>query len=67
MLEARIRERDATLSDSEVRERLEIARQEIEEDAKEYDHVIDNEQGKLTDAVERVVEILTKKGYTLNS
>lgn len=66
-LEKRIRERDKTLSENELHERIEIARQEVEEDAKEYDYVITNEQGKLDEAVEHTVEILKKEGYTLTS
>lgn len=66
-LEARIRERDKTLTDSELHERIEIARQEVEEDAKEYDYTITNEQGKLDEAVDSAVEILKKEGYTLIS
>ncbi len=66
-LEARIRERDKTLTDAELHERIEIARQEVEEDAKEYDYTIMNEQGKLSEAVEAAVEILKKEGYTLIS
>ena len=66
-LEARIRERDKTLSDTELHERIEIARQEVEEDAKEYDYTIMNEQGKLDEAVDAAVEILKKEGYTLTS
>lgn len=66
-LEARIRERDKTLTDAELRERIEIARQEVEEDAKEYDYTIMNEQGKLTEAIDNAVEILKKEGYTLTS
>lgn len=66
-LEARIRERDKTLTEAELRERIAIARQEVEEDAKEYDYAILNEQGKLAEAVEDTVEILKKEGYTLTS
>jgi guanylate kinase len=66
-LEARIRERDKTLTDAELRERIAIARQEVEEDAKEYDYTITNEQGKLDEAVEHAVEILKKEGYNLRA
>lgn len=66
-LEARIRERDKTLTDTELHERIEIARQEVEEDAKEYDYSILNEQGKLQEAIDNTVEILKKEGYTLTS
>jgi guanylate kinase len=64
-LEARIRERDTTLTEEELRERIAIARQEVEEDAKEYDYTIMNEQGKLSEAIDHAVEILRKEGYTL--
>lgn len=64
-LAARIRERDKTLTDKELQERLDIAQQEVEEDAKEYDYTIMNEQGKLDETVENTVEILKKEGYSL--
>jgi len=66
-LEARIRERDKTLTEAELHARIEIARQEVEEDAKEYDFTILNEQGKLDEAIDHAVEILKKEGYTLTS
>lgn len=65
VLEARIRGRDHTLSDEEVHARFDIAEQETKEDAPQYDYQIRNDQGKLDAAVEAVVEILRKEGYTL--
>jgi guanylate kinase len=62
-----MRQRDPNLTDAEVSERLEIARQEMEEDAPQYDMIIENEDGKLKEAIERVVEIVRKEGYNLGT
>jgi guanylate kinase len=62
--EKRLRER-APMTDAEWNERREHTRREIEEDAPFYDYQIANEDGKLDEAIERVVEILKKEGYTL--
>ena len=64
--EQRVRAR-APMSDIEWQERLAHTKREIEEDAPWYDYRITNEDGKLEAAVEKVVEILTKEGYTLNT
>lgn len=62
--EERIRAR-APMSDAEWQERKEFTEREIREEAPWYDYQIKNEDGKLDEAVEKVVEILKKEGYTL--
>lgn len=62
--EQRIRAR-APMSDAEWNERREFTKREIEEEAPWYDYRIENEDGKLDDAVGQVVEILKKEGYSL--
>lgn len=63
VLESRIRARKAGMPQEELERRLALAKKEIEEDAPWYDHRIVNEEDKLEDAVEKVVEILRKEGY----
>ena len=67
LLEKRMRHRDPSLGNAEVSERMQIAQQEIEEDAPKYDVIIKNEDGKLNEAIERVVELLQKEGYNLGN
>jgi guanylate kinase len=67
ILEKRMRQRDHNLTDAEVSERLEIARQEMEEDAPQYDMIIENPDGRLRETIDRVVEIVRKEGYNLGN
>ena len=62
--EKRIRSR-APMSDAEWQERKEFTVREVREEAPWYDYRITNEDGKLSDAIDKVVEILKKEGYTL--
>jgi len=64
--EARIRAR-APMSDEEWAERAEFTRREIEKEAPWYDYRIANEDGKLQEAAQQVVDILVKEGYQLQS
>lgn len=64
--EKRIRAR-APMSDTEWQERAAFTRREMEEEAPWYDYRITNEDGKLDEAVESVIEILRKEGYTLET
>lgn len=63
MLETRIRARHANMPKDELEKRLALAKKEIEEDAPWYDYRIVNEEGKLDEAVDNVIEILKKEGY----
>jgi guanylate kinase len=62
--EKRIRAR-APMSDTEWQERKEFTERELREEAPWYDYQIVNEDGKLSEAVDQVVEILKKEGYNL--
>lgn len=62
--EKRVRSR-APMSDIEWHERLAITQDEVAHDAPWYDYSIVNEDGKLDKAIDEVVAILTKEGYTL--
>ena len=62
--EQRVRAR-APMSGVEWQERLKITEQEVEHDAPWYDYRIRNEDGKLEEAVNEVMAILEKEGYTL--
>jgi len=64
-LERRIRERSPSLSEKEIAHRKENAAAEIEKEKSFYDHVVVNADGKLDKAVDQIVEILNKEGYTL--
>ena len=64
-LERRIRERSPGLGDAEIKHRKENAIAEIEKEKSYYDYVVVNADGKLDEAVDEVVEILKKEGYTL--
>lgn len=62
--EQRVRGR-APMTDAEWQERLEFTRRELAEEAPWYDYRIKNEEGKLDEAVDQVVEILKKEGFEL--
>ncbi len=62
--EHRIRSR-APMTDAEWKERKEFTERELREEAPWYDYRIENEDGKLDDAVDQVIEILKKEGYNL--
>jgi guanylate kinase len=62
--ERRIRER-SPMSDAEWQERKEFTEREVKEESPWYDYRIHNYDGKLSDAVDQVVEILEKEGYHL--
>ena len=64
--ERRVRAR-APMSDVEWNERKEFTKREIEEESPWYDYKIVNEDGKLDEAVEHVIDILNKEGYSLGS
>jgi len=63
MLEKRIRARNDNMSSGALKERLALAKKELEEDAPWYDYRIVNEEGKLEEAVDKVIEIIKKEGY----
>ncbi len=62
-LEARIRARNAGMSHDELEKRLTVARREIADDAPLYDYRVVNEEGRLEQTVDKVIEILRKEGY----
>ncbi len=62
--ERRLRAR-SPMSESEWAERQKFTEEEVKREAGWYDHHIQNEDGKLEDAVNQVVEILRKEGYVL--
>ncbi len=62
--EKRIRAR-APMSDAEWAERKKFTEREVHEEAPFYDYRITNEDGKLEEAIDQVVEILKKEGYSL--
>ncbi|OGG57666.1 hypothetical protein A2765_06020 [Candidatus Kaiserbacteria bacterium RIFCSPHIGHO2_01_FULL_56_24] len=66
-LENRIRARNQGMSNEEISKRMEIAAREIREDAPQCDYQIVNADNKLDAAVDQVIEILRKEGYTLES
>ena len=63
---ARIRQRNPEMSEEELVHRHEQAMKELEDEPL-YDYVVLNTDGKLDDAVNEVIEILRKEGYTLES
>jgi guanylate kinase len=64
-LEGRLRRRNPEMSDNDIAIRLTNARHEVEHEQAFYDYVVTNENGKLTEAVDQVVDIMNKEGYNL--
>lgn len=65
VLRDRLKKRQPDMSDAELALRLKAARYEIENEEKFYDYVIVNREGGSEQAVEDVVDILKKEGYSL--
>ena len=65
--EHRVRARNPNMSEDELRKRMHIAEIEMNEYARKYDYQIVNADGHLEKAVDDVVAILKKEGYTLES
>ena len=63
--ERRVRARNPSMSEDELKKRMHIAEVEMKEYANKYDYQVVNADGKLEKAVEEVVAILKKEGYTL--
>ena len=64
-LERRLRNRNPDMSAEEIAFRLHNAANELEHEQDFYDYKVANLDGKLADAVDQVVEIIKKEGYTL--
>ena len=64
-LERRIRARNPSMTTTELAERMRMVKQEVEQDAPQYDYRVRNVDGKLEEAVGEVVAILKKEGYNL--
>ncbi len=65
VLMRRIRARSPEMSEEEIAHRRENAEREMSEEQSLYDYVVVNVDGKLDEAVDAIVEILNKEGYTL--
>lgn len=64
-LRARIEKRNPEMSTEELNRRMEYAERELKEEKPFYDYVIQNGDGELDSAIEQVVAVLQKEGYTL--
>jgi guanylate kinase len=62
---ARLKARNPEWSDEEFDVRIKITEDELRDHAPQYDYRVVNADGSLPQAVEQIVEILQKEGYTL--
>jgi len=62
----RLRSRNPEWSQKELDARMKITENELRVHAPEYDYRVVNADGKLSDTVEDVIEIMRKEGYTLS-
>ena len=62
----RLRSRNPEWSDKEFEERMRITEEELTKHAPQYDYRVVNADGGLQRAVEEVLEILMREGYTLD-
>lgn len=62
-LEGRLIARNPDLPLEEIRKRLENAQNEIDSEGPEYDYRVTNANGKLDEAIQQVLGILSKEGY----
>lgn len=65
-LTARVQKRNPEMTEIELERRMEGARNEIEYEQPYYDYVVMNKNGELEQAVQAVIDILQKEGYTLS-
>ncbi len=64
---ARIRVRNPDMSEHELNKRRESAENEIDNEKPFYDYSVTNENGKLSEALDEIVSILTNEGYQLQA
>ena len=62
----RLRSRNPEWSDQEFEERMRITEEELRDHAPQYDYRVVNADGGLDRAVEEVIGILLREGYTLD-
>ncbi|PCI89905.1 hypothetical protein COB18_02150 [Candidatus Kaiserbacteria bacterium] len=65
VIEDRLRRRDASITDEEVKQRLESAVQEIADAKDKFDYVVWNTDGEFANTFFEVIEILKKEGYSV--
>ena len=58
---SRIQKRNDNMPKEELEERLKIAKREIKEDSKFYDYKIVNEEGKLQESIDKLLDIIRGK------
>lgn len=58
---SRIQKRNDNMPKEELEERLKIAKREIKEDSKFYDYKIVNEEGKLQESIDKLLDIVRGK------
>lgn len=61
----RLRTRNPEWSEKEFNARMQITEEEMRVHAPQYDYRVVNADGRLTDTVEQVMEILRREGYNL--
>lgn len=64
-LKRRILARNPTMSEVELKERMNMVSREVEEEAPQYDYQVANADGKLEETVNEIIAILKKEGYNL--
>lgn len=64
-IERRLRSRDSSISDEDVKKRLESAKNELDNEMPHYDYVVMNKRDKLDQAVQDIINILKKEGYNI--
>jgi len=64
-IERRLKSRDSSISDEEVKKRLESAKNELDNEMPHYDYIVMNEKDKLDKAIQDIIDILKKEGYSL--
>jgi guanylate kinase len=67
VLEQRLKKRDPSIPQEELKSRLDAAQYELDNEEGFYDYVVINEDGKLEEAVHQVEEIMKKEGYQLEA
>ncbi|MFZ2189535.1 MAG: guanylate kinase [Candidatus Magasanikiibacteriota bacterium] len=64
-LRERLRSRDPKIDSEELEHRIENAKAEIKNEEKFYDYIVFNENDKLKEAIDGVIDVLKKEDYEL--
>ena len=64
-IKRRLKSRDSSISDEDIKKRLESAKNELDNEMPHYDYIVMNTRNKLDKAMQNIIDILKKEGYSI--